>query len=162
MRRKSRKVKSLNWRVKAYDGEYLEHGSSLPFVAEISGKITNESIRSIQANNVQQRVLALVRDLDSRRCSRRHPLTPFAQVSSYMTVRVEQLHPADRSVARLILRLDLTREGNRAFGSLLVADQPRIDLKPVDINPSDGVLDVFLRMLSYMLPRKAPVKEIHL
>ena len=84
------------------------------------------------------------------------------KVGPSKTVCVEQLNSVDDNIGQLIARLDLTREGNRAFGSLLVANQPRIDLKPVDINPSDGVLDVFLRMLSYMLPRKAPVMEIHL
>jgi hypothetical protein len=69
-----------------------------------------------------------------------------------MTVCVEQLNSVDDHIGQLIARLDLTREENRAFGSLLVANQPRIDLDPVDIDPSDGILEVFLRLISYMLP----------
>ncbi|MFL9910458.1 hypothetical protein [Paraburkholderia sp. RL17-337-BIB-A] len=132
MTRKSRKVGPLIWRVKAYDGECLEHGSSLPLVAEISGKITKEASRPIQSDKAQRCLLAMVVDLNNRRSSR-YPLTPFAQVGSSMTVCVEQMNPADDNAGEPIARLDLTREGNRAFASLLVAGQPRIDLEPVDI-----------------------------
>jgi hypothetical protein len=42
-----------------------------------------------------------------------------------MTVCVEQLNPADDNAGEPVARLDLTKEGSRIFGSLLVADQPR-------------------------------------
>jgi len=43
------------------------------------------------------------------------------------------------------------READCVHGSLLVENQPRIDLEPASIKPSDGVLDVFLLLLSFML-----------
>lgn len=158
MTRKSRKVGPLTWRVKAYDGECLEHGASLPLVAEISGKITKEASRPIHSDKAQRCLLAMVVDLDNRRSSS-FPLPPFAQVGPSLTVCVEQLDSADDNAGQLIARLDLTRKGNRAFASLLVANQPRIDIEPVDIDPSDGILDVFLRMLSYMLPYRRAGNE---
>ena len=151
MSRKARGVRSRIWRLRAYEGDYLEHGANLPLVAEISGKITKEAGRPNHNDKAQRCLLAMVVDLDNRRSSN-YPLPPFAQVGPSMTVCVEQMNPADDNAGDLIARLDLTREENRAFGSLLVADQPRIDLEPVDIDPSDGILDVFLRLISYMSP----------
>jgi hypothetical protein len=51
----------------------------------------------------------------------------------------------------MIARLDMVRDEERVSGSLLAVRQPRIDLDPVKIEPSDGVLDVFLRLLAFMM-----------
>jgi hypothetical protein len=64
-----------------------------------------------------------------------------------MTVSVERLESLDGKTRSAIARLDMTRERRYAHGSLLVRNQPRIDLEPIWIEKSDGILDVFTRLL---------------
>jgi hypothetical protein len=80
-----------------------------------------------------------------------HPLGPFVAAASEMTVCIELLDSLYSDGGQIIARLDLTIEESHAQGSFLVAHQPRMELDPVAVKPTDGVLDVFVRLLSYML-----------
>lgn len=150
MRRRRRQVTSLGWRVRAYEGEFLEHGMCLPLVFEISGVMNDERKGRFRRNRAQRCMLAVVVNLNSRRMVS-YPLQPFAPVGDFMTICIEELGSPDVAVGRPIARLDMMRDTYRAHGSLITENYPRIDLEPAKIEPSDGVLDVFLRLLSFML-----------
>jgi len=150
MRHTTREVGSLTWRVRAYEGEFLEHGAALPLVAEISDKITKKASRPFQGGEVQRCLHEVVVNLNSRRMVS-YPLQPFAPVCDFMTICVEERGSTDVAVGRPIARLDMMRDTYRAYGCLLAENYPRIDLEPAKIEPTDGVLDVFLRLLLFML-----------
>jgi hypothetical protein len=150
MSRTARGVRPLSWRVRAYDGEYLQHGAPLPLIAEISGNANDEPSIPIEHDRAQRCLLAVVLNLDCRRMAG-DLLHPFARVSGSMTVFVEELESDGLAAGHVIARLDLMREADIAHGSLLMENQPRIDLETVKIEPADGVLDVFLRLLAFMV-----------
>ncbi|CAE6967574.1 hypothetical protein R69608_07021 [Paraburkholderia nemoris] len=150
MRQTTREFRSFTWRVRAYEGELLEHGAALLLVAEISDKITKEASSPFQGDKAQRCLHEVVVSLNNRRMAS-YPLQPFAPVGDFMTICVDELGSNDVAVGRPIARLDMMRDTYRAHGSLLTENYPRIDLEPAKIEPTDGVLDVFLRLLSFML-----------
>lgn len=147
------KIKELGpfaWRLMVYDGEYLAHGVSLPCVIDIRGESVLEWDRAIPDDVAQRCLLTVVGSLRLY-SDGGHPIRPFAMTKPLMTVCVEQLYSIESNFGKVIARLDLAIEGTRAQGSLLVTNQPRIDLDPVVMKRSDGVLDVLVRLLLYML-----------
>jgi len=145
MRKKRRRICLLTWRVAAYVGEYLAHGADLALVAEARGELTLEPSGPIGGGDARSQLLAVVAALHAQQESQ-YPLRPFAPMSRHMTVSVENLESLDGKTYSAIARLDMTRERQYAHGSLLVRNQPRIDLEPVWIEQPDGVLDVFARL----------------
>lgn len=150
MSRTAMGVRPLSWRVRAYDGEYLRHGAALPLIAEISGNANDEPSIPIEHDTAQRCLLAVAVYLNNRRMAA-YPLPPFAPVDDFTTICVDELASDEATAGHLVARLDLMRDADCVHGSLLVENQPRIDLEPVNIGPSDGVLDVFLLLLSLML-----------
>lgn len=150
MSRSATELGPFAWRVTVYDGEYLEHGASLPAVIDIRGDSTLEWNRPPPDDVAQRCLLAVVGGLSIYGNSR-YPIQPFTPIRSSMAIFVEQLDSVGSSAGQLIARLDLSTEGHRADGSLLVLNQPRIDVDPVDIKPSDGALDVFVRLMTYIV-----------
>jgi hypothetical protein len=67
MRQTTREARSLTWRVRAYEGEFLEHGAALPLVAEISDKITKKVSRPFQGGEAQRCLHEVVVNLNSWR-----------------------------------------------------------------------------------------------
>jgi hypothetical protein len=145
MRKKGRRIGLLTWRVAAYVGEYLAHGADLPLVTEVGGELTPEPSGPIGGGDARSQLLAVVAALHAQQESQ-YPLRPFAPVSHHMTVSVESLESLEGKTSSTIARLDMTRERRYAHASLLVRNQPRIDLEPVWIEQPDGVLDVFTRL----------------
>lgn len=147
MRQKRRRICHLTWRVAAYEGEYLAHGAELPLVAEVRGELTLEQNGPIPRCVAQHQLVAVVTALRADQV-RQYPLPPFAPVGHHMTVFVDRLQSPDGMTSSAIARLAMTREQRSADGSLLARNQTRIDLEPVCIEQSDGVLDAFIRLLS--------------
>jgi hypothetical protein len=146
----SRGIERLSWRLRVYEGEYLKYCATLPLVIEITGQIIHESGTSIDTESAQHWLHEVVADLNERSAAG-HPMQPFALVGDFMTISIEELQFDGIAASRMIARLDMVRDEERVSGSLLAVRQPRIDLDPVKIEPSDGVLDVFLRLLAFMM-----------
>ncbi|MGE8165979.1 hypothetical protein ACQKRQ_38290 [Paraburkholderia sp. NPDC080076] len=108
--------------------------------------MTLEQSEPIGGRDAQRQLLAVVTALHAHQ-EIQYPLRPFAPVSRHMTVSVERLESLDGKTRNAIARLDITQERGYAHGSLLMRNQPRIDLEPVWIEQSNGILDVFTRLL---------------
>lgn len=145
-----RKLGPYAWRLTVYEGEDLMCVANLRPVVDIRGESDLEWGRPLPTDVAQQCLLAVVGGLRGYGHIG-HPIQSLAAPCSAMTVCVEHLESIDSSCGQLIARLDVMMEESHARGSLLVANQPRIDLDAVVVNRSDGVLDVVVRLLQYML-----------